>query len=287
MTVSRRRSQRPVRALPPEGDAHLDEPQRHGAEARALLVAQRLQVVLLDLLRLVRHERLVLAGRDVAHVAEHPHDLVVAEQDVHSPARAPRPVFQLAEEVEHLPRIRPAVNDVPQLHEVRAAAGPAAAGVDDAGGAQYLDVAVVGAVNVADGDDPLDVLVLARTGLLRLDCRRRRERCEKDGGEGAEDDSLKTSPAGAEGGHGVGAPGQYGTQVRTFIVTPPRPRRKKPAARPGLRFTWTRSPGARGCVPGPRARSLTGSRRRSPLRSVRSWSGRGRAADRRARPSAS
>jgi len=46
---------------------------------------------------------LVLAGTDVAPIADEAHEFVVTEQHVHAPARSCRVAFELAEQVDHLP----------------------------------------------------------------------------------------------------------------------------------------------------------------------------------------
>jgi hypothetical protein len=68
-----------------------------------------------------RLERPILARRRIAHVAEHPHHLVVAEERVDRAARPRRLVLQPPDEIERSPRVGSAIEDVAGLPIVIAA----------------------------------------------------------------------------------------------------------------------------------------------------------------------
>ena len=104
---------------------------------------------------------LVLAGVDVAQVAQHAHDFVIAEQSMDRAAGAAGFVFEPFQQIERFPRIGPAIDDITELDEVGAPARPAQAFVQDSGGLQDLDEPIVRAVHVADRDDPIDAFDLA------------------------------------------------------------------------------------------------------------------------------
>ena len=72
-----------------------------------------------------------------------------------------------------------------------ASAYPSQLAVDDAGDLQDFDKAVVGAVDVADGDDALDVVPFARAG-GRQGMRRERNKRDDDDRSGDPDSSMQT-----------------------------------------------------------------------------------------------
>ncbi len=109
-----------------------------------------------------------LAGTDVPPVAEHAHQLVIPEQRQHTPAGARRVALQAAQQIQDPARVVAAIEDVTGLNQDRPAPGPAIARIEQAGGAQDGDEAVVGAVDVAHGHHPLGGGDVANLGCLGL-----------------------------------------------------------------------------------------------------------------------
>ena len=95
----------------------------------------------------------VLARADVAQVAHDVHDFVVAEHDVHRAAGRARLALEPHQQVEHLARIRAAVDEVAEAHELRIAACPAQFAVHDTLRAQERRERVKGAVHVRESHD--------------------------------------------------------------------------------------------------------------------------------------
>ena len=183
-----------VLALGSERDLHLDPTERRlveeaGAEgglverliggfrASGRIAQNRAIVPLAQLLGVGRPEGRVLPGADVPQVAQHPHDLVIAEQDVHASAGLRGLTLHAAQEIQCPARVRSAVQHVARLHEDGASAGPVLAAVDESCCSQNRDEAVVGAVYVSDGDNAFgrfdgarrrgDVLSGVREGAVR------------------------------------------------------------------------------------------------------------------------
>ena len=104
-------------------------------------------------LRPVVGERRIGRGRDVPELVQQVHHLVVAEQRLDPSAGALGLVLEPHQEVERLPHLGAAVEDVAGLHEDRRAARPLPLGVDEARGLQNFDELIERAVDVADGDD--------------------------------------------------------------------------------------------------------------------------------------
>ena len=107
----------------------------------------------------------VLAGLDVAQVAEQVHRLVVAEHDVQLPARRLRLALQPHQQVHDLARIGAAVEQVAEAHEMRVPGRPVVLRVDDAGLVQQREQFRVGAVHVGESDHAIDAAPLHRRGL--------------------------------------------------------------------------------------------------------------------------
>ena len=80
-------------------------------------------------------------------------------------------------QIERLPRVVAAIDEVAQLDDVGPSADPTQLAVHDTSDFQDFDKPVVGAVDVADGDDALDVVPFARAGGRKL---RRHESDERD-----------------------------------------------------------------------------------------------------------
>ncbi len=154
-----------VRPLAPERDAHLDGSERRFLQQLlALLRRCRLDEPLPDLFRSGGGERRVLAWRREPQIAEHAHDLVIPQQRVHGAARARGVLAETLEQVERLPRVRTAVDDIAQLDEMRFSGRPPQPGVDDLRRTENRDQPIVGAMHIADGDDALDAVDLAGRG---------------------------------------------------------------------------------------------------------------------------
>ena len=133
-------------------------------------------------------ERRVLAWRREPQIAEHAHDLVIPEQRVHGAAGARGLLVETLEQVERLPRVRTAVDDIAQLDEVGLSGRPPQPGVDDLRRTENRDQPIVGAVHIADGDDPLDAIDGAgRGGGVQgtAGARRHQQRQRGDGDERA------------------------------------------------------------------------------------------------------
>ena len=92
----------------------------------------------------------VFPGAHVAQVADDIHDLVVAEQDMHGTARGARLALEPHEQVEHAPRVGPAVDEVAEADEVGVRTAPAQRAVHDALGTKQRNQLVEGAVNVRE-----------------------------------------------------------------------------------------------------------------------------------------
>ena len=66
--------------------------------------------------------------------------------------------LQIHQQVQHLGGMIPAIDEVAVQHQVGVAADPGVLGVHQTGGAQHLQEALIVAMNVADRDDPADVV---------------------------------------------------------------------------------------------------------------------------------
>src|SRR5262245_11144050 len=80
-------------------------------------------------------------------------DFVVADERVDCAAGLPGPALKLEQEVEHLPFLVAATDQVAQLHDGQRAADPLVAGVDGDGRSQGHAEGVEIGVDVSDGDD--------------------------------------------------------------------------------------------------------------------------------------
>ena len=143
----------------------------------------RLQIALARAVGIVVRERRVFSRPHQAKVAEHAGDLVVAHQLVPRAAGGLGGPLEPPHQIERLPRVVAAVDDIAQLDDVGPSSDPTQLAVHDAGDLQDFDKSVVGAVHVADGDHALDVVPLARAGGRNL---RRREGEERDDDDGSE-----------------------------------------------------------------------------------------------------
>ena len=92
-------------------------------------------------------------ARRVARLADQVHHLVIAEQREGAAAGVLGLVLERHQQVEHRARAFAAIHVVAGLNQLRAAAGPLAAAVVEAGDLQDRLEAVDAAVDVADGDD--------------------------------------------------------------------------------------------------------------------------------------
>ncbi len=147
-------------------------------------VVERLLVVLLaPAPRAAVDEGGVLAGMHVAQVALDVHRLVVADERMHAPARASRLALEPHEVVHDRAAVRPAIGHVAELDEVGRPADPVAVGVDQIGLAQHVEIFVVVAFEVADGDharDPVPLGLSERGGTGEESCGEPRERTGED-----------------------------------------------------------------------------------------------------------
>ena len=101
-------------------------------------------------------ERVDLSPRQVPEVAVENHGFVIADEGVNRSAGLPGLVFEPHQEVHRLSGVGAAVEDVSGLDEMRLAAGPFALGIDQVGGPKDGHELIVVAVDVSDGDDPVD-----------------------------------------------------------------------------------------------------------------------------------
>jgi hypothetical protein len=170
----------PVVAVAPERGPHLDQTGRRVGHRARIRILQH--VLAAHLLGPGRHERLVFARDHVAHVAEDAHRFVIADERVDRAAGPRRFVLQLAEKVDRLARVWTAIHHVAGLHQMRAAAGPVQLVIDQPCRLQDFDEPIVGAVDVADGDDAVHAVDRAS--------RRRRRRARPRG----ERDATSTPP---------------------------------------------------------------------------------------------
>jgi len=108
--------------------------------------------------------------------------------------------FKAADEVEDGPGFGPPVHDVSHLNEMRPAARPAEVAVDEPRGLQDFDEGIVGAVEVADGDDFSDVLEDAGPAALG-----KRDLGERPRFKGRGRNDLGTDPGGGFGPEGAKA----------------------------------------------------------------------------------
>ena len=90
---------------------------------------------------------------------------------MHLAAGAAGVALEPPQQIDHLAGVVAAIEDVAGLDQDGAAAAPAIAGVDQARGPQNRDELIVGAVDVADGDDALGRGDLAGRGGCRLRAR--------------------------------------------------------------------------------------------------------------------
>ncbi len=103
-------------------------------------------------------ERRIIRGGHITQIANHVHHFVVAEHEVHGTARGGGFAFEPHHEVEHLARIRPAVEEIPEAHEMSIATPPMQRIVDDSGFVQDRDEFVIAAVYIRNGHDPAHAL---------------------------------------------------------------------------------------------------------------------------------
>ncbi len=83
---------------------------------------------------------------------------MIAEDDVEPTAGRLCLALQPHDEIEHAARVRAAVDQVPEAHEMRAAARPAQIRPDDPRRLQQLDESGIRPVHVAEGDDARHVV---------------------------------------------------------------------------------------------------------------------------------
>ena len=121
-----------------------------------------------------RDERL---RRNVSQISQEVHALVVAEEHLDPSSCPARLGFEAHQQVHHVTDVGSAVQEIPGLNEARSPADPAAFGVDEPRRAENRRQRVERAVNVADGDEPIRLLLCRRQD-------RRIEGREGNGGDG-------------------------------------------------------------------------------------------------------
>jgi hypothetical protein len=123
-------------------------------------------------LRRVRVAEVSFSRRIAGCGSRQPHRFVIANQRDHAAAGLRRVAFETTEEVHRLSRVRTAIEDITGLHEDRGSTRPSIAAIDELRGPQDSHEAVVRPVDVANGDNPPDVLdgTKIEVGLSRGGC---------------------------------------------------------------------------------------------------------------------
>src|SRR4029453_18783594 len=117
----------------------------------------------------------------IAQLAHHAHYLVVTDEWQHASGGFRSILLEAAQQIERLPRIGATIHDVAVLHEVGLSTRPLFLLVNNPGGAKNLDEAVVGSVDVANGENPLNTVDAAG---IRRDFRLRGDDARDKGDSG-------------------------------------------------------------------------------------------------------
>jgi hypothetical protein len=95
----------------------------------------------------------VFRRRHVAQITDEIHHFVIAQQHVNRATRLARLALETHEQVQHLARLRAAVEEIAGADQMRIAGLPVRGGVDHARFAQYRNQLGVRAVDVRERDD--------------------------------------------------------------------------------------------------------------------------------------